>query len=48
MPALHAKIPRSEIRIFPGARHALAHTHAAACAGALREFLGRRLPPRDS
>jgi pimeloyl-ACP methyl ester carboxylesterase len=48
MPALHAKIPRSEIRIFPGARHALAHTHAAACAAALREFLGRRLPPRDS
>jgi 3-oxoadipate enol-lactonase len=40
---LHARIPRSEIRIFPGARHALAHTHAVACASALREFLGRRL-----
>ena len=40
---LHARIPRSEIRIFPGARHALAHTHAVACATAVREFLGRRL-----
>jgi pimeloyl-ACP methyl ester carboxylesterase len=44
--ALHAGIPRSEMRIFPGARHALAHTHAVACATALREFLARRLPPR--
>jgi pimeloyl-ACP methyl ester carboxylesterase len=41
---LHARIPRSEIRIFPGARHALAHTHADACAHALREFLARRRP----
>jgi 3-oxoadipate enol-lactonase len=41
---LHARIPRSEIRIFPGARHALAHTHGAECAVAVREFLGRRLP----
>jgi pimeloyl-ACP methyl ester carboxylesterase len=41
---LHARIPRSEIRIFPGVRHALAHTHATACASALREFLARRLP----
>jgi len=41
---LHARIPRSEIRIFPGARHALAHTHGAECALAVREFLGRRLP----
>ena len=39
---LHARIPGSELRIFPGARHALAHTHAVACASALREFLGRR------
>jgi len=45
---LHARIPTSEIRIFPGVRHALAHTHAAACAGALREFLLRRCPPRAS
>ena len=45
---LHARIPRSEIRIFPGARHALAHTHGAACAAALREFLTRRLPARAS
>ena len=41
---LHTRVPRSEIRIFPGARHALAHTHARECAGALREFLGRRVP----
>jgi len=41
---LQARIPRAEIRIFPGARHALAHTHAGACAAALREFLERRLP----
>jgi len=41
---LHARIPRSEIRIFPGARHALAHTHAVACAQAFREFLARRRP----
>ena len=45
---LHARIPRSEIRIFPGARHALAHTHAVACATALREFLARRGPARPS
>ena len=45
---LHARIPRSEIRIFPGARHALAHTHAGACATALREFLARRRPARPS
>lgn len=43
---LHARIPRSEMRIFPGARHALAHTHAVACATALREFLARRAPAR--
>jgi pimeloyl-ACP methyl ester carboxylesterase len=43
---LHARIPRSELRIFPGARHALAHTHAKECAAALREFLGRRLAAR--
>jgi pimeloyl-ACP methyl ester carboxylesterase len=43
---LHARVPRSELRIFPGARHALAHTHATACASALREFLARRLPAR--
>jgi pimeloyl-ACP methyl ester carboxylesterase len=40
---LHARMQHSEIRIFPGARHALAHTHAVACALAFREFLGRRL-----
>ena len=45
---LHARIAGSEIRIFPGARHALAHTHAVTCATALREFLGRRLPARLS
>jgi pimeloyl-ACP methyl ester carboxylesterase len=39
---MHARIPRSELRIFPGARHALAHTHGSACAAALREFLARR------
>ncbi len=43
---LHARIRRSELRIFPGARHALASTHAKACASALREFLARRLPAR--
>jgi pimeloyl-ACP methyl ester carboxylesterase len=43
---LHACIPRSELRIFPGARHALAHTHARECASATREFLARRLPAR--
>jgi len=42
---MHARIPRSEIRMFPGARHALAHTHARECAAALREFLARRAPP---
>jgi len=42
---LHACIRHSEIRMFPGARHALAHTQARACAAALREFLGRRASP---
>jgi pimeloyl-ACP methyl ester carboxylesterase len=42
---LHARIPWSEIRIFPGARHALAHTHARECAMAMREFLVRRVSP---
>ena len=43
---LHARVPRSELRIFPGARHALACTHAKECATALREFLARRVPAR--
>jgi pimeloyl-ACP methyl ester carboxylesterase len=42
---LHARAPHSELRIFPGARHALAHTHARACAAAMREFLARRVSP---
>jgi pimeloyl-ACP methyl ester carboxylesterase len=42
---LHARIPSSELRIFSGARHALAHTHARACASAMREFLSRRTSP---
>jgi pimeloyl-ACP methyl ester carboxylesterase len=42
---LHTRVPHSELRIFPGARHALAHTHARACAAAMREFLARRVSP---
>jgi pimeloyl-ACP methyl ester carboxylesterase len=42
---LHARVPHSELRIFPGARHALAHTHARSCAAAMLEFLARRVSP---
>jgi hypothetical protein len=38
-------VAHSELRIFPGAHHALAHTHARTCAAAMREFLARRVSP---
>jgi pimeloyl-ACP methyl ester carboxylesterase len=39
---LQARIPASEIRVFPGVRHAIVHSHGRACAEAVRDFLGRR------
>ena len=39
---IHAGIPRSEIQIFRGVRHAIVCSHARECAGALRDFLARR------
>jgi len=35
-------IPGAELMVFPGARHGLACSHAAACAEALSNFLARR------
>ncbi len=39
---MHALLARSEMQIFAGARHGLACSHGAACAGKLIEFLDAR------
>jgi pimeloyl-ACP methyl ester carboxylesterase len=39
---IQSRVPRSEIRIFPGVRHAIAASHARECATAVGEFLLRR------
>jgi pimeloyl-ACP methyl ester carboxylesterase len=39
---LHQRVPGSEIRYFPGARHAVISSHARACATAVAEFIARR------
>lgn len=43
---LHQRVPGSEIRYFPGARHAVISSHARACASAVAEFIQRRSPNR--
>jgi pimeloyl-ACP methyl ester carboxylesterase len=43
---IHAHIPRSEIRIYPGVRHAIVASHGRELSLALREFLERRRPSR--
>jgi pimeloyl-ACP methyl ester carboxylesterase len=42
---IHARIPRSELRIYPGVRHAIVASHGRELSLALREFLERRSPP---
>lgn len=41
MASLHARLPRSELQVFPGARHGLPFAQAEECARALRAFLHR-------
>lgn len=41
---LHARLPDSELRVFPHARHGLPFSHARACAQTLRAFVERRFP----
>ena len=38
-------MPDCEMHVVAGARHGVAYSHGPECAGALREFLGRRSPP---
>ena len=42
MEDMHARIPGSELQVFPGARHGLPCSHGEACGRALRGFLDRR------
>ncbi len=42
---LHALVPGSELRVFPGVRHGLPFSHAEECARILLDFLQRRSPP---
>lgn len=42
MEDMHARIPGSELQVFPGARHGLPCSHGEACGRALRAFLDRR------
>ena len=41
---IQSRIPRSEIQIFRGVRHAIVCSHGRECARALRDFLDRRQP----
>lgn len=40
---MQSRIPRAEIRIFPGVRHAVVCWHGDACSRAFREFIERRV-----
>lgn len=42
MADLHARLPRSQLQVFPHARHGLPFSHPVACAKALRAFLLRQ------
>ncbi len=42
MQDMHARIPGSELQVFPGARHGLPCSHGEECGRALRAFLDRR------
>lgn len=42
MEDMHARIPGSELQVFPGARHGLPCSHGEECGRALRAFLDRR------
>ena len=39
---LHARLPHSELRVFPHTRHGLPFSHARQCAETLRDFLSRQ------
>ena len=39
MADLHVRIPNSKLKVFPGAKHGLPFSHAAACSHTLRDFL---------
>jgi len=41
---LHRRVPGSELREFPGARHAVISSHARECARAVVAFIQRRAP----
>jgi len=43
---IHGRIPRSEVRIYPGVRHAIVASHGRELSLALRDFLERRSPTR--
>jgi len=42
MEEIHARIPASDLQVFPGARHGLPCSHGEACGRVLRAFLDRR------
>jgi len=44
MEEMHARIPGSELQVFPDARHGLPCSHGAVCGRAVRAFLDRRCP----
>ena len=44
---LQRAVPDAEIQLFVGARHGLISSHARACARAVVEFIGRRVPDAD-
>jgi pimeloyl-ACP methyl ester carboxylesterase len=44
---LLARVPSAELHVFGGARHGLPFSHAAVCAGLLRDFVGRDVSTVD-
>lgn len=48
MADMHARLPDSELRVFPHARHGLPFSHARECAATLRDFLDRRFVNESS
>jgi pimeloyl-ACP methyl ester carboxylesterase len=44
---LLARVPSAELHVFGGARHGLPFSHAAACAGLLRDFIGKTVSTVD-